>query len=173
VECREAVARVGVRLGGHGSGGRGYRELLAAYSAGELVEIGEQVLDGDLRKRFRHVVTEADRVRRAEEALRAADLTTFGTLLSASHASLRDDYEVSSAALDELVGIAERAGAVGARLTGAGMGGCIIAVAPAGGVEGVLDGLRTGFYVPRPSSGPLGDHLFTAEPAGGAGVYAV
>jgi len=135
-----------------------------------LVRIGERVLDGDLLKRFRHVVTEADRVRRAEAALRAADLPTFGTLLSASHASLRDDYEVSSAALDELVGIAEAAGAAGARLTGAGMGGCIIAVAQAASVERVLDRLRTDFYVPRSAPGPLGDHLFLAEPAGGARV---
>ena len=173
VECREALSLVEGRLTGRGrsgSGGRGYRELLATYSAGELVEVGARVLDGDLLKRFRHVVTEADRVRRAEAALRQADLATFGTLLSASHASLRDDYEVSSTALDELVGIAERAGAVGARLTGAGMGGCIIAAAPASSVEGVLDRLRTDFYVPRPSSGPLGDHLFLAEPAGGATV---
>ena len=170
VECREALSLVETRLTRGGSSGRGYRELLATYSAGELVEIGEQVLDGDLRKRFRHVVTEADRVRRAEVALRGSDLATFGTLLSASHVSLRDDYEVSSTALDELVAIADAAGAAGARLTGAGMGGCIIATAPARDVEGVLDHLRTEFYVPRAPAGPLGDHLFLADPAGGARV---
>lgn len=187
VECREAVERVAGHVADRRTGGRAgrraggpadseaasYRALMAAYSAAELVEIGERVLDGDLLKRFRHVVTEADRVRRAEEALRAADLATFGTLLSASHVSLRDDYEVSSAALDELVGIAERAGAVGARLTGAGMGGCIIAAARAGEVEGVLDRLRREFYAKRPESEPLGDHLFLADPAGGAAASPV
>ena len=176
VECREALERVWERVGKRGRsgsggrGGRGYRELLAEREAGELVKIGEQVLEGDLLKRFRHVVTEADRVRRAEAALRKADLPTFGALLSASHTSLRDDYEVSSPALDELVGIAEGAGAEGARLTGAGMGGCIIAAVPAARVERVLDGLRKDFYGPRAPSGPLGDHLFLADPAGGAMV---
>jgi galactokinase len=77
---------------------------------------------------------------------------------------------VSSPVLDELVGIAEKAGAVGARLTGAGMGGCIMAAARANEVEGVLDRLRTAFYVPRAPQGPLGDHLFLADPAGGATV---
>jgi len=167
VECREALERV---AGRGGRDGRGYRELLAEHPAAELVATAEQVLDGDLLKRFRHVVTEADRVYRAEAALQAADLPTFGTLLTASHVSLRDDYEVSSPALDELVGIAEAAGAVGARLTGAGMGGCIIAVARAQKVEAVLDRLRTEFYVPRAPKGPLGDHLFLADPAGGARV---
>ena len=170
VECREALERVAHAIGSSGGSGRGYRDLLAAHHATELVAIGARVLEGDLLKRFRHVVTEADRVRRAEAALRASDLATFGALLSASHASLRDDYEVSSPALDELVGIAERAGAVGARLTGAGMGGCIIAAARAREVEGVLDRLRAEFYLPRAPTGPLGDHLFLADPAGGAAV---
>jgi len=176
VECREAVERVALYWAGRRAGGpagrqpASYRPLLAAHPASELVAVGEKVLDGDLLKRFRHVVTEADRVRRAEDALRAADLATFGALLSASHASLRDDYEVSSAALDELVGLAEAAGAAGARLTGAGMGGCIIAAARAGNVEAVLDRLRSEFYVPRAAPEPLGDHLFLAEPAGGARV---
>jgi galactokinase len=183
VECREALELIWARVGEGGNGGRGgrggsggrggggYRELLAEHDVTELVRIAEQVLDGDLLKRFRHVVTEADRVRQAEAALRKADLPTFGALLSASHRSLRDDYEVSSPALDELVGIAEGAGAEGGRLTGAGMGGCIIAAAPADRVERVLDGLRKDFYGPRAPSGPLGDHLFLADPAGGATVF--
>jgi galactokinase len=179
VECREAVERVAQHWAGRRAGGpaggepASYRRLLATHEVAELVAVGEQVLDGDLLKRFRHVVTEADRVRRAEDALRTADLATFGTLLSASHASLRDDYEVSSAALDELVGLAEAAGAAGARLTGAGMGGCIIAAAQAGSVEGVLDRLRKEFYLPRSAPEPMADHLFLAEPAGGARVIPI
>jgi galactokinase len=169
-ECREALERVERVAGAGGSAGAGYRRLLARFDVAALVALAESALHGDLRKRFRHVVTEADRVRRAEAALRAADLPAFGQLLSASHASLREDYEVSSPTLDELVGIAEAAGAVGARLTGAGMGGCVVAVAPADAVERVLDHLRTDFYAPRARTGPLGDYLFVAEPAGGASV---
>jgi len=169
-ECRAALNLVQGALGLEGAGADGYRGLLARFAADDLVRTGKSTLDGDLRRRFRHVVTEADRVRRAEAALRAADLATFGALLSASHASLRDDYEVSSPALDELVALAEDAGAVGARLTGAGMGGCIVAVAPADAAEHVLDRLRAGFYAPRRPPGPLGDYLFIAEPSAGAGV---
>lgn len=166
-ECREALARVEQALG---DAADGYRGLLARHDAAALVRTAESVLDGDLLKRFRHVVTEADRVRRAEAALRAADLDTFGALLTASHASLRYDYEVSSPALDELVTLAEAAGAVGARLTGAGMGGCIVAAAAAPNAQAVLDRLRAEFYLPRNLPGPLGDYLFLAEPSAGAGV---
>ncbi len=60
------------------------------------------------------------------------DLVTAGRLISASHASLRHDYEVSTPQLDELVGLAEGAGAYGARLVGAGFGGSIIALVDAG-----------------------------------------
>jgi galactokinase len=169
-ECREALHLVQQALGVDGAQADGYRGLLARFGADALVRTGGATLDGDLLRRFRHVVTEADRVRRAEDALRAADLPAFGALLAASHASLRDDYEVSSPALDELVSLAEDAGAVGARLTGAGMGGCIVAVAPADTVEHVLDRLRADFYGPRTPPGPLGDYLFLAEPSAGAGV---
>lgn len=170
VECREALERVAQTVGDGGTEPGGYRGLLSRFDAGALVERATEVLDGDLLKRFRHVITEADRVRRAEAALRAADLPGFGALLSASHASLRDDYEVSSPALDELVTLAEAAGAVGARLTGAGMGGCIVAAAAAPNAQAVLDRLRAEFYLPRNPPGSLEDYLFLAEPSAGAGV---
>jgi galactokinase len=174
VECREALQRIEQAAGSAGAaggrGGKGYPGLLSRLDARTLVEMAESALDGDLLRRFRHVVTEADRVRRAEAALRAADLPALGDLLSASHASLRDDYEVSSPALDVLVALAEEAGAVGARLTGAGMGGCIVAVAPADAADTVLDRLRADFYAPRSPSGPLDDYLFVAEPSAGATV---
>ena len=88
-----------------------------------LARLSEDVL----RRRARHVVTEIDRVREAVAALRAGDLAEVGRLFDASHASLRDDYEVSSDALDALVDIATGVpGVIGARLTGAGFGGCTI-----------------------------------------------
>jgi galactokinase len=173
VECREALARVERALGVAAPASDGYRGLLARFDVAALVGTAASVLERDLLRRFRHVVTEADRVRRAEAALRAADLETFGALLSASHASLRDDYEVSSPALDDLVRIAEAAGAVGARLTGAGMGGCIVAAAAADRADRVVDRLRTDFYGPRAPAGDPRDHLFLAEPSAGAAVAAI
>jgi galactokinase len=84
-------------------------------------------LSGDLLKRARHVVTENTRVQYAAEAMRAGDLATLGRQLHESHTSLRDDYEVSTPELDLLVDTARRLDAViGARLTGAGFGGCTV-----------------------------------------------
>jgi galactokinase len=80
-------------------------------------------------RRLRHVVTENERVREFAAALEAGDLDLAGRLLSASHASLRDDYEVSTPELDELVRAAEDAGAYGARLVGGGFGGSVLALA--------------------------------------------
>ena len=86
----------------------------------------DQVADEPLA---RHVVSENERVDAAAEALRAGDATTLGALMSASHASLRDDYSVSTPELDRLVELLVHEGAWGARLTGAGFGGCVIGVA--------------------------------------------
>ncbi len=81
----------------------------------------------ELLKRATHVVSEQQRVRRAVEALRNNDLARFGELMFESHASLRDDYEVSSDALNTLVELAAGTqGVLGARLTGAGFGGCTV-----------------------------------------------
>ena len=91
--------------------------------------------DPVLRRRARHVVTENARVRAAAEALAAGDGMTAGALLSESHVSLRDDAEVSTAALDETVGrLMAIPGVLGARLTGAGFGGCVVALAERGAV---------------------------------------
>jgi len=83
---------------------------------------------GDPR-RVRHVETENERVRAAVEALEASDLNALGDLFAASHASLRDDYEVSTPTLDRVVAAALAAGAIGARMTGGGFGGSIVAIA--------------------------------------------
>ena len=85
----------------------------------------------------RHVVTENDRVLAAARALDDADLHTLGRLLDESHASLRDDFGVSTPELDLLVQELVTAGALGARLTGAGFGGCVVAACEAGSVEAV------------------------------------
>jgi galactokinase len=82
-------------------------------------------------RRARHVTNENERVRRFARALEAGDLEAAGRLIAASHASLRDDYEVSTAELDLLVELATAAGAHGARLVGGGFGGSILALADA------------------------------------------
>jgi galactokinase len=79
--------------------------------------------------RSRHVVSENARVLAAAEALASGDLAALGTLLAESHASLRDDFEVSTPELDVLVEKLVEAGALGARLTGAGFGGCVVGLA--------------------------------------------
>ncbi len=86
--------------------------------------------DDELRRRLRHVVTENDRVESTVELLRAGRITDIGPLLTASHASLRDDYDVSCAELDAAVDTALAAGALGARMTGGGFGGSVIALVP-------------------------------------------
>ncbi|HEU4896552.1 MAG TPA: galactokinase, partial [Actinomycetota bacterium] len=93
----------------------------------EQVEAAEALGDPG-RRRARHVVTENARVLAAVELLRAGELDRLGPLLLASHASLRDDYEVSSPELDTAVEAAMEAGAAGARMTGAGFGGSAIAL---------------------------------------------
>jgi len=89
-------------------------------------------------RRARHVITENQRVLDAVRALRAGDVTTVGRLMNASHASMRDDYETSTAEIDALVAIAQGHDHVfGARLTGGGFGGAIVALVKAGHADDV------------------------------------
>lgn len=88
--------------------------------------------DPVLVKRFKHVVTEQARVIEAEKRMADLDAIGFGVLLNASHASLKNDYEVTGLHLDVLVEGAMLAGAIGSRVTGAGFGGCAIALVPNG-----------------------------------------
>lgn len=86
----------------------------------------------------RHVVSENARVVDAAAALRRGDVESLGTLMVASHASLRDDFRVSTPELDVLVDALLAAGAIGARLTGAGFGGCVVAVTAPGRRDAIL-----------------------------------
>lgn len=93
-------------------------------------------------RRCRHVVGENERVLQAVEALKAGDLATMGALMNASHESLRDDYEVSSPALDAMVNAMRSVdGVYGARLTGAGFGGCAVALVKPGREQAVHDAI--------------------------------
>lgn len=170
-ECRQALERVWLRV--RGGGEPSYAALVAGRSSRELLAAAEAVLEEPLLRRFRHVVTEAERVDAAEAALRGGDLRRFGALMDASHESLATDYEVSSPVLDALVAEARTAGAAGARLTGAGFGGCVVAVCAREEEDALLARLEDAFYRPRGVEGPLEAHLFPAEAAGGASVSRV
>jgi galactokinase len=87
-------------------------------------------LPAPLDRRVRHVVSENERVDAAAEALAAGDLAALGELLSASHASLRDDYEVSVSEVERAVEACIDAGALGARIMGGGFGGSVLALFP-------------------------------------------
>jgi galactokinase len=96
------------------------------------LEKASRVLDAETFRRVRHVVTEDERVLAAVAALRAggleSDPAVVGALLTASHASMRDDFEITTPALDLAAATAVEAGALGARMTGGGFGGAVIAL---------------------------------------------
>ena len=110
--------------------------------AADLVRLTVGQMDADaevlVRPVARHVLDEARRVEQAEGALLSGDLLALGRLLDLSHASLRDDFGCSTAALDSLCAAMRGAGALGARLTGAGFGGYAIAAATSDTVDRVL-----------------------------------
>lgn len=107
------------------------RDVSVETFAARQGELGEVT-----RRRCRHVITENARVLEAVEALGAGDLARCGALMNASHVSLRNDYEVSCAELDAMVEAAWRQpGVVGARMTGAGFGGCTVNLVEDGAVE--------------------------------------
>jgi len=167
-----SVEIVGEKLG-LADGDRTYTRLLSEHDTGELIAVAQQVLDERLLRRFRHVVTEAERTRRAEAAMRDDDPETFGVLMNGSHESLRDDFEVSGPELDRLVALARGAGALGARLTGAGMGGCIVALCAPDRADSVLEALRNGYFVKQSGDeapADLDQRLFVAIPSAGASV---
>jgi galactokinase len=103
----------------------------------------DEIADPVVRRRARHVVSENDRVLAFAHAFRSNDLVDAGRLMQESHNSLRDDFEVSTAALDELVDrLTSIDGVHGARLTGAGFGGCVIALTTPGALP-----LNEGWHV--------------------------
>ncbi|MBR1639440.1 MAG: galactokinase [Treponema sp.] len=107
---------------------------------------GSVIKDDVIYRRVRHCVTEMDRVLKAVDALKANDLTELGKLLYASHASLRDDYEVTGIELDTLVDVAgKQKGCIGARMTGAGFGGCAIALVHKDCTEDFIKNVQVGY----------------------------
>jgi galactokinase len=103
-------------------------------------------LPGVVRSRCRHVVTENARTLAAADAMRAGDLATMGRLMSESHVSLRDDYQVSCEELDVAVDIASsQAGVYGSRMTGGGFGGCTVSLVDNDAVGRVSAAVKAAF----------------------------
>jgi galactokinase len=128
--CEQATAILGLRW---------LRDLSIEQLPDALARLDSHEPRGDeLRRRVRHVVTENDRVEQTVRLLRAGAVADIGDLLTGSHRSLRDDYEVSCPELDLAVESTLAAGALGARMTGGGFGGSVIALLPVADVEAAV-----------------------------------
>jgi galactokinase len=109
--------------------------LLGPLAKADIASVA-QLRDPVLRARARHVVSENARVREFAGALHAGDLRQCGAIMAASHESLRADFEVSTRRVDELVAeLVATPGVFGARLTGAGFGGCVVALTRPGALQ--------------------------------------
>ncbi len=156
-QCRQAVAQIGTT----GLAVKSLREIDLTD-----LEVASPSLSEILLKRARHVVSENGRVLKAVKDLERGDLESFGRLMIASHESLRDDYEVSCRELDVLVELAlKQQGVLGARMTGAGFGGCTVNMVLADAAEPFAEavsedykkatGLNAEVYVCEASNGAL------------------
>ena len=155
-QCEQAVEMLEQQLPGIGSLRDVGEEHLALVNA----------LPDPLARRARHVITENERVLKGVAALKAGDLEEFGRLLNASHASLRDDYEVSCRELDTLGVALEVPGVLGSRMTGAGFGGCTIALVPQPSLPAFQEHIHK-HYTERTGLQP---EIFVFRPAPGAGI---
>jgi galactokinase len=147
--CEDAAARLG---------------LPALRDITDLDAALAELPDGVIRRRVRHVVTENQRVLDTVTLLRAGKLREAGPLLTASHASMRDDYEITVPEVDTAVEAALAAGAYGARMTGGGFGGCVLALVDAAQTQAVAEAVARA-YDERGFAAPT---WFDAVPSVGA-----
>jgi galactokinase len=122
--------------------------LLGVPSLRQATLADVDALDDDrVRRRARHVVTEIDRVTATVDALARDDWAAVGELFARSHASMRDDFEISTPELDAAVAVAVEAGAAAARMTGGGFGGSSVAIVPDERVEAVMRAIDAAFVL--------------------------
>jgi len=136
---------------------------LRALTVADLPE-AQRILDEETFRRVRHVVTENDRVAATAAALREQGPLAIGPLLLASHASMRDDFDISVPELDLAVETAMAHGAIGARMTGGGFGGSAIALVPTATFDSIETAVLTAFQ----SAGFATPHVFSVVPSDGA-----
>ncbi|MBN1882439.1 MAG: galactokinase [Deltaproteobacteria bacterium] len=138
-------------------------------------------VDDVIIKRARHVISENERVKKAVAMLEKNDAEGFGKLMNESHESLKNDYQVSCDELDRVVEIAKETGGVlGARMTGAGFGGCVVALVKKGSEQTFADKITAAFAPEEPDSRepeegkeadlPDPPEVFSVRPVGGATV---
>jgi galactokinase len=137
---------------------------LREISLGELDQALAELDSDELRRFTRHVVTENDRVLRTVSLLRERRVREVGPLLTASHVSMRDDYRITTHELDVTAATLEKAGALGARLTGGGFGGCVIALVEEALVPEAVRAVRAAYD----EHGFAAPGHFTVRPAEGA-----
>jgi galactokinase len=132
----------------------------------EELEAALERLGGEeeVRRLVRHVVTENHRVERVVSLLQAGETHAIGPVLTEGHASLRDDFRVSCPELDLVVDTANASGALGARMTGGGFGGCAIVLAREADVEALTKAVQDAFA----AAGLTAPRVFTAVPSAGA-----
>lgn len=112
----------------------------------EMLEANADALDDVTYRRARHVVSEDERVQKALKSLNAGDYAEFGRLMNASHDSLKDDYEVTCDELDLMVDLARKQkGCLGARMTGAGFGGCTVNLIEADAADDFMAAMAAGY----------------------------
>jgi galactokinase len=154
-----ASRRASCELGAEVLGVRALRDVPL-----DRLEEASGLLDEVTFRRVRHVVTENDRVLQTVELLADRGPSAIGHLLDASHASMRDDFEISCPELDLAVDTARAGGAVGARMTGGGFGGAAIALTPVAEEQKVRDAVVSAFA----RAGFTAPDIFTVSPAAGA-----
>jgi len=134
------------------------------------LEAHKALLSPTVYRRCHHVVTENERVLQTIAALQQGDFVEVGRLMNASHDSLRDDYEVSSDALDVMVAaMRSTPGCYGARLTGAGFGGCAVALVEPGAEQTVADAI----YEKYPKATNIWPEVYSTHASDGARVYPI
>ncbi len=153
-DCEQAAAFFGVRA---------LRDVSRAQFDAESAK-----LDATVARRARHVIRENERTLAAAQALRDGDLAHMGRLMRESHDSMRDDFEVSLPPIDDLAELINEAvgTAGGARLTGGGFGGCVVALAPTEMVSDIQSAVTRGYRTPQGT--PPAVHLCRASDGAGA-----